>query len=399
MVAGLTGSVRGTKKVRDNQTTLQGLSKVVTLGGKYRIFFNTFPNGDVLDILAAVSPGRKCQREKLGFGFIPIRDYEVTEAGKVLDKTGLDSYARMSRVLHKSAELLEKANAQAEAEKSANSLGTEVDREALTKRLNEIDLKYNGDNTNPKNPIYATEQPMIGPVVIESATECLVVPLTPEGKPKWRDAKCASLVLSNTKITQLETLLDDPNFARKEDGYLEVGYTYVGTDKKEAGKNAAFQGIAESMSLKVTDPDGWQTEGLAALATMSKTEASIAARNYNMSASVSPDQIISAVKSYCSKHPGLFASINMEDEATKWAAKDFVKSGLVDKYTKVKEALENLVKQNGDEEIEQPVDEQEEAAKAFAANMPEGLEGLRSIAEETSKMGVDLSDGDLPELD
>lgn len=388
------GGLRASNRIRENQRTCQSLSKTVELGGKYRLFFPMISNNGVADILTAVKPGRKLDREKLGKGFIAIENFEETASGRVIDKTGLDSYARMARVLHKAAEASEKEAAEREARAAADKLGTPVDQAALTEQLKKIETKYEGDNSDSKNPVYASVNPVVGPVVIEIATECLVVPLDATDKPKWSDAKIASVSLSSSKSDQLVQVLDDKNYARIGEEYLEVGYTYQGKDKATAGRNAKFQGISKDLTLEVLDAETFATEGIPALNRLATCPDDIAGRNFNMSSSVSPEEVISGFKAYCAKTPALFTSIDMESESTKYAAKDFVASGVVDKYAKVREALEALIDTDEDGVVDG-----DEIAKKAASSLPEGIDALRDVAANLGEnMDAVAAGGDDNEL-
>ena len=85
-------SLRSGKRAKDAQGSDQHLSKVVELNGKYRIFFRTWPTEDgLVDIAAAMVPGRSCNFDICGTGFIPYTKdmYSIDETHQIDDNTGL----------------------------------------------------------------------------------------------------------------------------------------------------------------------------------------------------------------------------------------------------------------------------------------------------------------------
>lgn len=389
------GGLRGGLKVKESQGSCQSLSKVVVLGGKYRLFFPIFHTGNVVDVVTATMAGRKLDREILKKSFVPITNFEQSATGKINDKTGLDSYARIARVIHKSNEKAEKEAAEREAAIDAEKLGVPVDQAALKLKLKEIETKYNGDNSDKNNPVYATKNPIIGSMVIEIATECLVVPLGQGDVPQWDKSQVASVALSTTKSEQLLALLDDANYANVHDDFLEVSYVYSGKDKASAGRAASFQGIAASLSLKAIATDSWEKEGLAALKRVSRDADAIASKNFNMSSSVTPEEIMTSFKNYCSKTPAIFANMDYEADETKWAAKDMLERGVVpEQYAAVREKLEALVSEQGDEAGE--VDNAETMSAAM--EVQSGIEALRDVAAAIPNIDK-VTDGGAGELE
>lgn len=382
------GGLRATGKIRDNQRTCQALSKVVVLGGKYRLFFPLITEDGISDVLTAWMPGRKLDRKALGKGFIPVQNFEQLPNGKVIDKTGLDVYNRAARVFHKSMERSEMVMAEMNEKRNAEQLGTPIDEAALRQAINSIKVKYEGDNSDPKNPVYAELNPVVGPLVIEIATECLVVPLNADDTPNWSKSQIASVPLSDTKKTQLLSVLDDKNYVTPGDTYLEVVYSYQGTSKAAAGRAAAFQGVSKDVRLSTLDPETFEREGIPALNRLAKTAEDIGGRNYNMSSVVTPSEVISAFKSWCSKTPALFSNIDMEDDETKRYAKDILSTGVVDKYERVKETLKSLIPED-----EVPAEEStEDTVAKTAAAMPTGIEALRDVAAAVGSIDAVTSD-------
>lgn len=382
------GGLRGGIKVKESQGSCQSLSKVVTLGGKYRLFFPIFERDGIVDVVAATMAGRKLDRDILKKSFVPITNFEQSATGRIIDKTGLDSYARIAHVIHKSNEKAEKEAAEREAKVDADKLGVAVDQAALKQKLHEIEVAYEGDNSNKDNPIYATKNPIVGSLVTEIATECLVVPMQNEA-PQWDKAQVASVSVSTTKQTQLMALLEDDNYARVHPDFLEVSYVYAGKSKAEAGRAATFQGISADLSLKTKYADLWEKQGVQALKRVSRTEEAVASKNYNMSSAVTPEEVMTSFKSYCAKTPAIFANMDWEADETKRAAKDMIDKNVVpEQYTAVRQRLAELV--DVDEDYG---DVDSQAALEAAVKVQDGISSLREVAEQIPDIDA-VSGGD-----
>jgi hypothetical protein len=302
--------------------------------------------------------------------------YDVSESGELKDKTGLDSWARIARVIHQAQCLSEKKNKEAEAQRTAAELGKSIDQVALAKALEGIELKYNGGKTANGKKINPDKSPAISGLQQKMTTQVLVVKMLPDDKtPDWKSAQYAVLELSNAKMVELIAIEDNSDYFHDDKTYLEVGYNYIGTDKKSAGQSASFQGIANSLSLEESDPLGWASSGKALVdglvvgKTIEDTAELIKSRNRNLKSSHTPAEVVTAFKKWCSTNDSIFGSINYEDDATKRASKDFLDSHLLDTIPVVKKRFEELL---AEKEAEEGKSNGEEAAETStpAADTP-----------------------------
>ena len=354
MASILANSLRSGKRAKDSQGSDQHLSKVVELNGKYRLFFRTWEVEDgILDIAAAMVPGRSCNLDICGTTFVPYSPemYKVEEAGQIEDLTALRSWSRISRVIFEAQCTREKKNAENEATRTAQELGQPIDQIALARALEGIELKYNGGKAADGTNIMPTERPAISGLQQKMSTQLLAVKLLPTGEPDWKNAKYAVLEFSNARIQELLSILDNPDYAYKTDGYLEVGYDYIGADKKAAGRAAKFQGIAESVSLAKIYPQSWEqfgkslVAGIAKADTLEATAEIMRSRNRNLKGGKGPTDVISSFKAWCAKNAAVFASINFESDNVKFAAEDFLKENLLESVPNIKAKFETVLEE------------------------------------------------------
>lgn len=372
-------TLRAGKKAKDKQGSDPHLSKAVELNGKYRLFFRTVEvEPGLRDLAVAVVPGRSLNYDICGASFIAYTEsmYDMDDAGQITDKTGLDSWARIARVIHQAQCVREKKNQEAEAERTARELGKPIDQVALSKALEGIELKYNGGKAADGTRINPKESPAISGVQQKMTTQLLVVKLNPDGSPDWKNAQYAVLEISNQRMNEILALVDNPAYFSNDKTYFEVGYDYIGADKQAAGKAAKFQGIAETLSLANLYPAEWETigkgmvDGLANGRTIEETAEIIKSRNRNLKGSHTPNEVVSSLKKWCASNAAIFGSIDYEDETTGRAAKDFLDSHLLDTIPTVKQKFEDLLASQGKDEGEAPATETPTTEEAPATKEP-----------------------------
>lgn len=439
-------SLRGGQKLRNTQGGDRALSKLLELGNNYRLFFKTFVEveeirdeaGNVLErneygnIRAAVVPGRTGDYKVIGTSFIPYTDEMYTVdpiTGQFEDVTLLKDWARIARVLFEAQCNREKKNAEAEAQRAAEEIGRAVDTHSLSNALEAIELKYHGGESAKGDKIMPDVSPAISSnIVFKVSTRIAVVKLAPNGTPDWKNAKYAVYETSKAKTDELIVLLDNPQNFNKDNGYLEVGYSYIGDDKKKAGQSAKFQGIAASVSLAETYPAEWAAIGKAFvdnIATGNDQEQIdfIRSRNIAFKNGKTPSDVVASYRKWCATNQAVFGSINFEDDAVAKAAQLFLENHLVDSMPKQLAAFQQLVEENNkkraeeeeareasdvaEETVQQAAPVQEEAAKTeapvydekataealstFASGAAE-TQTLRDLAEHAD--GLDISSGD-----
>ena len=190
--------------------------------------------------------------------------------------------------------------------------------------------------------------------------------MLPNGAPDWKNAKYAILEISSARSNELITLCDDPNFNNAGRDYIEVGYNYIGADKKTAGQAAKFQGIAQPMSLENTFPAEWNQQGKSFIENLARGEklddiaTYMRSRNRNLAGGKAPNEITTSFKKWCAENAVIFGSIDFEADNTRYAATSFLESHLLDTVPKIKEKFEAIA---------EPADNKDEAAEAAVSSM------------------------------
>lgn len=380
------GSLRAGQRARDKAGSDQSLSKIVELNGKYRVFFRTFviPDPDTgaptddKDIRAAVVPGRLCDFEVCGTGFIPYNqemlDYDE-DTGEYKDLTNLASWARIARVLFEASCVRDKKNAEAEAQRSAQELGKPIDTYQLQKKLDDIEIQYHGGKGADGKDIMPSKQVAISGIKWKVSTRIAVVKLNAQGAPEWKDAKYATFEISKQKGDQLANFLGKPDYCFADKDYLELGYDYIGADKKAAGQAATFQGISRELSLENKFPDDWAKYGKAFISGIipdgdgATIVNFLRARNMSLKNSADVKSAIASFTKWCATNQAIFGSINFEDETTSKAAVDFLESHLLDGLDLIKNKMQTLADASKKKEDS---GESSAAGEAETATVPTG---------------------------
>lgn len=389
-------------QLKDKQGFDDSLSKVVALNGNHRLFFKTMVQADgSVSIVAAAVPGRSCGFEETGATWITLGDgqLEVDDMGKYKDVSGLQPWGRIASIIHDARAEREKKNKEREAQQLAEEQGTPIDQVQLQKSLDAIEEKYHGGKSASGKNIPPDVSPMLSGLQIKIVTQCLVVKLDASGNPDWGNAKTAAIELSNAKKNKLLELLKDPAAFNAENGYLEVGYKYIGASTKEAGQAASFDPIAESVSLKVQFPELWVQQGDAKVKGLASDGMQVVARNRNLSSNKGPKDIIAAIKKWCATNPACLTTLNLTSDDVKRQAKNLVEFGLVDAVPKVKGSLMEIIREQESETAEADTahdDMVAQAAQNLQSVSGQDTSSLQALAES---VGTDLDDLSVTPLD
>lgn len=450
------GSLRQGAKIRNSQGSDTTLSKAVELGCKYRMFIPTFyvpestddvddGNGGTVqvttpafaDVRAAVVPGRTGDYEVIDTSFIPYTEEMYRRdpiTGYADDLTPLKDWARITNVLFEAQCRREKAQAEDEAKKSAEGFGRDIDQVALTRSLEAIELKYHGGKAaNGQNIMPDKSQAISNNIVFKISTRVALVKLGANNVPDWSTLKYCVFEISKSRTDEILGLLENKDYCDIHSGYLEVGYKYVGSDKKEAGKNAKLQGIASSLSLAALYPSEWAAQGKSFVenivrGTDQEQVDFLRSRNRAFKSGRTPNEVIQSLRKWCSTNQAVFLYIDFENEAVTKSASIFLESHLLEGMNNIKNKFVQLAEENnkneaksneGDDaaeaageapasdvteapapaaEVQTPAYNAEATADAVAKFASGSADSATLKTLATMADGLDIADGDLGDL-
>ena len=393
----LSGSnIEEAQEVIASQSGIRAFSKVVELGNDYRLFIPVDPKTIDTDrpaIMSASFPVRTTDRFVKGSTYI-LEDWDADEmTGRYIDKTAVAPYEGISRVIHKAE--CKKAKAKKERDMRADAKENDVDTNSpefiskLAIELNNVDILYNGTAKDVKPKVYAENKPLIGPVHTYTCTEFYVVPVV-NGVPNFAKAEIAAYdISSSAKLTKLQNAFKSAYV--KGDAFVElhIQYGYNAKKASDAGLNLAFEAVKTEDRLSVKTPEKFE-EFKPNLERIAKSAEQIAARSSAARYNSTADILVAAFKDYISRTPGLFSYIDMEDNATKYAAQDLLDSGIVQNAT-VQEGLLKLVAETNkaDADAAKLAAEAENAEDFNAAKVSKAtnLDELEEAVRTTSSTG------------
>lgn len=371
----LGSTLSGGMKLQKQQGYDKSLSQALTLGTDNRLFFKLIKNDEGgYEIPAASIAGRNLNWDKLKLGFL-VEDgdmIELTDGGKLIDKTGLSAWVNIAYLLRDAACVDEKESAEDKAKRDADKIGVPIDQVELSKTLEGIELRYHGGEAADGTRISPKENLLISPLRVYTYIQCLLVPMDKNGAPDWKNAQSCSLDVKNKKAQQLFDLLSKPQYVNADDMVLEVGYSYKGEDKQKAGQAASFQGISTDTSIKTLYPDDWNKYGVKKLEDLFTDAEMIKAKNGNANSRTTVADVISAIRKYCATNLGVMACINFEKDEAKKAANDLVEFGLLDSVPKIKQMAMSVVETSSEEKESTEATAEEAAEQEAMQNMKDG---------------------------
>ena len=332
-------STRFAAKVIASQKNKQSLGKNnLELGKEYILLFPKKDN----EVVVSGIVGRSCDYEQLGISFGRLTDDQMEyneETGRIKDNSGMRRWAALSSILYKAAKAQDIEKKKEEARLLSEKTGTPIDENALAQAIEKVNVAYDGKPRQGEEAAVApTKQRLISSKVdFNVFTEAVLIPLDKHLKPEFDKALSVEVRLSNTKIKQLNAILDDPNYNDEHDpdGFLEVKFSYKGADRKEAGKNAYLGVEAAVRKIDFTkDENGnYIDSGVKSIAHLlsdtTHDDELMFSRAGTVSFAKTAADVEAAMRKYLSNNRILPLYINMEDELTKKHAKDILDLGCV----------------------------------------------------------------------
>lgn len=332
-------TTREAVKVQASQRSKQTLGKkVLELGKEYVLLFPKKDN----EIVVAGIVGRNCDFDSLNVSFGRIIDSQMEinpETDRIKDNSGMASWAALSNILYKAAQAKEISDKKDEAIKISEATGSAVDEGALGQAIDKIRLAYEGQKRHgDEAAVMPTKQRLVSSKIDFSIfTEAVLIPLDKKLKPEYDKAVSVEVRLSVTKQRQLNAILDDPNYndMGDPDGFLEVKFSYKGTDAKEAGKNA-YQGAeaaVRKINLEKDETGSYVDPGVKSIEFLLNDTTHDHDLMFSRAGTVSyantAADVEAAMRKYLANNRMLPLYIDFEDEATKRHAKDILELGCV----------------------------------------------------------------------
>lgn len=391
---GLTGAL--TMELSKNGT--KNLSKDLVPGTKYRIFFRKVGK---TELLVASTFGRSLDYKALGGSFMGFEDSEIEyneETQTWKDLTNISSLCRMARVLHKAACERETRETIDRIKKEAEELGQKINEVTIAEAARRLRVKYFGDS-DVKPAVIPEVKQVISGVTTPHIIEAYAIPLTSTGTPEFTKGFVGTVELKSNKIRSLAAILQDPAYNMQDRDFLEVGFDYLGKDKAEAGRNASYNGIAESLTLESMFKDAWDANKDDIFNRLSKTEEEVFNRCVMFKFAMSAKDVVAAFNKYVSTQGLTLTCIDFESEDTIKAAEDFLELDAVKHAPKILTKFgEIAAKKKADaapaDQAEAEVAEQVKSDEQ-AFNTAQEVSKIKSIEELSKTPEYDMVSGDI----
>ena len=383
--------------VRSAQGFDRQLSKVVENGNTYRAWARVVYGSDNKPTFVWPSDGgRALSLDVFNSTWIsyPEGGLERLSNGHYSDVTVLSTWARIARILHNAAYRFACKKAKSTAELEAD--GGKIDEVALEKALTEIDAEYNGAKVAGTN-IPPKIQPVIGPIKIAVTAQIAIVKYDEANKKvDWDSLATATVAISNTKANELKSGLNPANGFDPDFGLVEYRYEYSGADKKTAGMKAKFEPIkTKDNRLESLDPEGWAANKDTIFSRLSDNPDVVIAKSQTLSSTITIEEVVSKMKSYCAKAKGVIKSIDTEDKDVAKFASFMLENGVVNSSLEMKEELEALAAKVREEEGADAAEEESTLSDAEqqAAELNQALkESTESLEDVFNKAGEGVLD-------
>lgn len=337
-------------RVEAAQRNLNNLSQAVDLGGSYRLFLPiTKTSSGEADLRITQGLGRKLNAKSIKKIFVGIDEFSTNTGGRFVDDTVLPAWKRITDVLYDAMCRRAIEQVKAEAQRDADESGEPIDSVALNQKITQINVAYYG-NRDVTPAVYATENKLMDALKVVSATEALLVPLKAGGEPNFGKAERVAIELNVKKRNSIMGLLKDKNFCDPEDNYLEVQYSYVGSNKREAGQSASFNGVSKEISLKAKYPTLWVAEAPSLLGSISPDAETMMAANPLFASAATVEETVLAIRKFAANNKVLWTYVDFESDTAKRSAADIVEFGVCDKSPRIKEKFLAIIPEKTSEE-------------------------------------------------
>ncbi len=385
----MAGGLKEAMSMEAAKNGTKSLSKSLSVGTKYRLIFRKVGENE---LLVASAFGRNLDYNALGATFMGFEDDELEynpETRLYKDVTVIPRYVRMARVLHAAACEREKRAAEALIRKTAEDMGNSVHPEDIAKAVEQVQQKYFG-NRDVKPAVAPEVKPVISGVTTPHIIEAYAIPLDSQGKPEFQKGFVGTVELKNNKMTKLASILQTADYNNQARDYLEVGFDYLGKDKAEAGREAKYEGVAESLLLETKFPDLWEANKDDIFRSLSKTEDEVFSRCITFKFARSVKDVVAAFNKYASTQASTLSCIDFESEDVKGAAEDFVELDIVKRAPKILTKFNTILAEQKSAEQAGAAAEDAEVEDVTEAKR---LSEVKKISELAQEEGFDSLSG------
>ena len=248
-----------------------------------------------------------CWGHKVDFNKVPIgKDFVRSNAIIKENKpASVDALLQFSRI----------APAYKDGEKASKvkmALSSGQPEPIIQQQIKSIELAYEGGKVGDKE-VAPTESVAVGPLTYLITTECVFVPLDSDGKPKVADIRLCSQELSNKKLEQVGTAINDRRMVIEEEkGYAELQYAFGNTKDKKQDGQVAPTGTPATYTLEEKYPDLWPTI-LDQVKRLPEDSEQIMARNRAFD-KVDEEEIIAAISAFAAGNNMYLGMIDENDK-------------------------------------------------------------------------------------
>jgi len=385
----MAGGLKEAMSMESAKNGTKSLSRTLSVGTRYRLIFRKV---DGNELLVASAFGRSLDYNALGATFMGFEDDELEYNPETMlykDVTVIPRIARMARVLHAAACEREKRQAEALIRKTAEDMGNDVHPEDIAKAVEQVQQKYFG-NRDVKPAVAPEVKPVISGVTTPHIIEAYAIPLDSQGKPEFQKGFVGTVELKTNKMTKLASILQTSDYNNPEKDYLEVGFDYLGKDKAEAGREAKYEGVAESLSLETKFPDLWNANKDEIFRNLSKTQEEVFTRCITFKFARSVKDVVSAFNKYASTQASTLSCIDFESDDAKSAAADFVELDIVKSAPKILNRFNTILAEQKTTDQAETATENVEASEVTEAKR---LSEVKKISELAQEEGFDALSG------
>lgn len=400
------GSVGEAMVIKDEQGYDRFLSQALKENNTYRLFFpvvkleedNPYAvNGR--SILGAAYGGRNCDKDAVKCSFLPLTNFEKDEFGQLKDSSDMGKYAKIASVLHEASYRYAIKQVEDEAKRLAEENDEPIDTVGVAEKKKKLDQEYHGAVVN-NVPVAPICNPIIRGTSVFTFVSAVLVQLNPDNSPSIERSgiERITFTISKKKVEELNLCLKNLSAEQKGRDYIEVSYAYLGKSKNEAGQNAHFEYVTPESELRVKYKDWWKVRGSSIEKLLIHDVEKIAVKNKNIANPPDEFEVVLNFKKWIATNRVILNYIDFDAQNVKGAAKDLLDIDAVRSMTKARVKLEEIVKSQELDTIEEVVSDVKELNEEQLSKIDD-IQKAASLADIVNAAGGMEAYGDMMEND